>query len=253
MLVLKDYFAGLLPDYILVNDSYKDGGGKGFVRRFVEILGEELDDYHLEKIESISTEYVPSTVTNPVYLEYFATLIGDIPRVLTDDTQFARLIEFMLSIFKIKGTIKSYKSLLTALGHTTVTIEELEPSENLYDDPEILYDDPEVLYDESCATCSEYNVNITTSIDLTGDNYKRVADCIALLEPINAKLKVVNWNGDPVNVVHIEVYVDENGDLIYSNVADPDLVLTLVNGDLIISGPNAAKYYLDEGDLYYIG
>lgn len=249
MVVFKDYIIKRLPNYIIANDSYKDGSGKGFVYRFLEIFGEEIDDEIYDKIEGMANQLDPLTVDSN-FIEYFAARMGDLPRFLDDDTDFRRVLTFILSIYKIKGTIKSYKSLLTTLGFTDVTVTEIPPSAVLYDSG-IIYDDG-AIYDDNCVPCSDYDLDITTGLPINGELYQKVLSLVALIEPINANLRTIEWNGTPTEDHLIEVYIDANGDLIYNNPNDPDLVLELVDGDLVISGPNSELYYLENGDLHFI-
>lgn len=254
MVIFKDYIRNLLPDYILINDSYKDVNGLGFVARFMQIFGEELDEFYYPKINNFEDNFSPLNVSDPRFLDYYAAGAGDIPRFLTDDQEFARLLTFLISIYQVKGTAKSYKAILTTLGFSNAEVIEPPQIDNSYDaQPPLLYDDPEVFYDDGCKTCTDYDINITTVTPLTGDTFSKVRDLVSLVEPINAKLKNILWNGDIIEAVFIEVFIDSNGDLNYENANDPGLILTLDNGDLIIDGPNASKYFLDNnGDLYYI-
>jgi hypothetical protein len=249
MVIFKDYIVKTLPDYIIVNDSYKDVNQKGFVVRFLEIFGTELDDEIYNKIDELSNQYNPLTA-NVEYLEYFAAEMGDLPKFLENDIDFARVLTFIISIYKIKGRIKSYKALLTCLGFSNVVLNEIVPVGAQYDNG-LFYDDG-VFYDDDCVTCSDYEIEITTAGAITGALYQTVISLVALIEPVNARLGAVIWNGSELEIILIEISIDENGDLVYNNDADPDLELTLVNGDLIVGGPNAERYYIENGDLYYV-
>jgi hypothetical protein len=254
MIVFNDYLVKRLPDYIIERDSYKDINQKGFVQRYVGMLGLELDEEIYNKLEELPDQWDPRTVANPEYINYFAVMLGDLPRLLDDEYNYSSILLYIVSIYRIKGTINSYKALLGALGHTTVTIAEIDNSSVIYDltPSPLLYDAPGVIYDDNCRSCSFYQILLTTSLPVTGVNYQSVIVAASLLEPLGAQLLSVSWNGDTVNGVYIEVYIDPDGNLFYDNAADPGLILTLVNGDLIISGPNAVKYYLDGGNLYYV-
>ena len=63
----------------------------------------------------------------------------------------------------------------------------------------------------------------------------------------------ITYNDCPLVQIIISVYVNDNGDLVYNNDYDPELVLTLDNnGDLIVDGPNANKYTINSnGDLIF--
>lgn len=251
MISLKDYLVNLLPNYIIDNDSYKDINGKGFVQRFLEIFGLELDEYYYNTIDTIVDQVNPKLTSKVDFLDYIALMLGDTPDLESTPSAYRNLLTFIVSIYKVKGTHNSYKWLLYVIG-LEATIEELPPETTQYDDDEVLYDNDEY-YDVSCDTCSYYNLHLVGSGTLSAATYNKVLTIVDLLEPIHAKLGDITYNGDVVNFVVIEVEIDSNGDLVYNNDNDPTLVLTLVNGDLIISGDNADKYYLNsEGDLIYI-
>jgi hypothetical protein len=250
MILLKDYMPALLPDYVRDQDSYKDLNNKGFIVRFLEIFGEELDDEFYSKIEGWLINISPIT-SDAIYLDYFAVMLGDIEKVSSNTQRYRGFLSYIASIYKIKGTKKSYVAILRSIGLETV-VNELVPDGNNYDDPLVEYDDPGIAYDVDNAPCSDYTLTITGPT-ITGEIYRLIDLLVNLVEPINARRTGIIYNTVPITAVYIEVYVDEFGDLIYDNVSDPGLVLTLVNGDLIISGPNASLYYLgNDGDLYYI-
>lgn len=239
----------LLPDYIRQEDSYKDMSGKGFIVRYLEIFGKELDDEYYAKIEGWLLNISPIT-SDTQYLDYFAVMLGDIERLIADDYDYRRFLTYLLSIYKVKGRALSYRSMLRAVGMETV-VNDIEPVPVLYDTPGVDYDSG-FSYDTNCEACSNYEL-IITGPTITGELYRVMKAMIALVEPINAKLTKITYNGDEITAVFIEVTIDDDGNLIYDNTNDPGLVLTLVNGDLIISGLNASLYYLDSnGDLYFI-
>lgn len=248
---LKEYIRARLPDYILTNDSYKDVNSKGFVERYLEIMGEELDEEYYSTIDLIIEQNNPIKTLAP-YLDYIATALGDLPNISLNTGHYRNLLSFIVSIWQIKGTIASYRVGFLALGLTNTSVNEIVPEDIVYDDPTVFYDEP-FEYDFNCQPCSDYDIS-TSGPTLTADLYQKIFLVISLLEPINARFKNLTYNGNPVTPLTITVFIDGNGDLIYNNVNDPSLVLTLdSNGDLIISGPQANRYYVDtNGDLIYL-
>lgn len=252
MILLKDYIReNVIPDYIIDNDSYKDGDGRGFVERYLSIFGMELDEFYYPLVDQLQVEFDPLTMQGK-FLDYVGYQIGDIPNITHTEAGWRRLLSYIVSIWKIKGTLRSFRAILLPLQVIVTDIEEIVPLVWAYDMG--LKYDTGVKYDLHCPQCSEYNLTVTSIFPLTAELYQRILGAIALVEPINFKLKGINYNGDAVDVLHIDVWVDEHGDLIYDNDADPTLILTLTpEGNLLISGPNAGRYFLDsEGDLYYI-
>lgn len=253
MISLKEYITSLLPPYIKDQDSYKDVNEKGFVERYIEIFGLELDEHYYPKIYEVEKEFSPLDTTNPAFLDYFGFTLGDWPRFSITEAGYRRFLSYVVSIFKIKGTIKSFYAILYPLGVQIESFTEI-PLVTVAYDAGFDYDEAEVNYDEVCQTCSYYDLSVSSLDDLSAQLYQKILDAISLVEPINARLRNFEFNGDVIEEVIISVEVDEFGDLIYNNDADPGLVLTLsIDGDLIISGPNAGRYYLNsEGDLIYI-
>lgn len=249
MLIFKDYVIERLPEYIVQEDSYKDVDGKGFIVRFLEIFGEELDDEYYNKIEELQDQLSPGTC-EAKFLDYFAVMEGDFAVELNNEHDYRLFLQYLLSIYQVKGRKLSYEAILGALG-LTIVLNEVEPAPVTYDSG-ILYDDPDVFYDTNCEPCSDYSLEIEGLNPISPSLYQKILELIALVEPINAHLTGITYNGSEITALYIEVEIDENGDLIYNNDVDPDLILTLVDGDLHIDGPNADRYILVDGDLYFI-
>jgi hypothetical protein len=243
----------IIPDYIRDNDSYRDNDGKGFVERYLEIFGQELDEEYYAMIEEdVFTDLFNPLEMDAKFLDYVAYALGDIPTLTFTEASYRRLLTYLVSIWKIKGTKRSFIAILLPLRAVVTEIEEIVPLSYTYDAGHT-YDQPGILYDKNCPQCSQYNITITSILPLTADYYNKILDAIALVEPINAQINEFTFNGDAIDVLHIEVEVDENGDLVYDNDADPSLILTLdEHGNLHISGPNAARYFMEDGDLYFI-
>lgn len=251
--VFAEFFKLSLPDYIRQEDSYKDANLEGFVVRFLKIFGHELNQEYYNKIQDLENEWSPLTLTKSSFLDYIAFALGDIPNFAKDEAAYRRLLTFVVSIYKVKGRELSFKSILYPALIKVLGVDDVELAAVNYDEPDVNYDE-DFEYDENCATCSEYDLLMSSALPLTAELYNKILSLIALVEPINADLRNFVYNGETVTTVHIEVVVDENGDLIYNNDEDPDLVLTLTpDGDLVVSGPNAARYFInDNGDLMWI-
>lgn len=256
MTQIKTYVSNQIPDYIRDNDSYKDVDDKGFVERYLEIFGDELDEFQVAKLDNFPDQISPFTMDD-IYLDYIAYTLGDIPNLTPDIPSWRNFLSHVVSIWKIKGTKKSFRAILLPLrvviANLDTDIEEIVPANYIYDS--IYAYDQGVQYDKNCPTCTRYNLKLTSILPLTADLYNRIIGAIKLVEPLGAVMNELEWNGEATEVIGpIQIWVDENGDLQYNNDADPGLIITLgPNGDLIFDGPNAARYYLDpNGDVYYI-
>lgn len=107
-------------------------------------------------------------------------------------------------------------------------------------------------FDSACDGCSNYAVELYGSGSLDVGVFRDIFRVITFCEPINARLTSVKYNGVVLLDNIITIYIDNNGDLIYINGADPDLVMTLdENGDIIATGQRANKYNIVTGDMIY--
>jgi phage tail-like protein len=253
-ILLKDYLVDRLPPYIIDNDSYKDGNQQGFVERFVEIFGAELDDYYYNEISGIVDLIDPASAPAS-YLDYIAYSLGDLPNISTSDAHYRNILSFIISIYKIKGTAQSYKSIMTTAKIYSTTVTEVPLADITYDNGgTYYYDDGISYYDANCAVCSDYSLTLLGTESMDAILYQKIRTLITLVEPINATLTTITYNGQLVTEVLIDVWVDSNGDLIYNNDDDPGLTLSLDEyGNLVIEGPNADLYFVNEsGDLIYV-
>lgn len=252
--MIKEYVRRSLPDYLIESDSYKDIGGKGFVERYLEIFGDELDLEYVTKIENLVKQKDPK-LADATMLDLLASANGDLPNLSKDTAHYRNIISFISAIWRIKGTIKSYQSGFYMLELYNTVITEEVPVEVMYDDDAIEYDEePEWEYDTDCPTCSGYSISTEGGGPLTISLYRKMLAVVTLLQPINAILRSITYNGVLIETIFIGVEVDGDGNLVYDNAADPELILSLSpTGDLIIDGPNASRYFLnDDGDLIFL-
>lgn len=249
---ISDLVKKQLPDYIIENDSYKDLDGKGFVERFLSIFGAELDEFYYDQINEIGDQTNPLNASKIAYLDLIAASLGDLPNISQNSDHYRRILSFIISIWKIKGTKKSYTDIFYTLSVILVSLNEIDNAIISYDDGIALYDDGVSFYDTNCLPCSDYDL-VVTGPDLTSDIYLKLLNLIALVEPINAHIRNITYNGTLIELIFITVTIVD-GDLIYDNAYDPDLILTLdANGDLLISGPMASLYFVNSaGDLIFL-
>src|SRR5690606_8746152 len=182
-----DFLIGLLPSYILENDSYKVGG-KGFVERYLSIFGDEWDEQFLGFIQDFVDILGPYS-TDEKYLEYLEDLQGDIENYTDTEQHRRKVISYIISIYNVKGTKKSITQVLAIMGIKVVSIEIQTTPISAYDTIGVFYDaDPPFLYDaSSCSLCSTINITGTYlgGFGLTEDQQIIVEKLIELVLPIN--------------------------------------------------------------------
>jgi len=237
-----------------LNDAYKNAEGKGVSERFNELVAADYDD----ELNPLVANLVDNTLVPRLALErfvpYLEEMIG-LPILVSDQMDLRRkLIGFATRLYQIRGTKRSYEVLLRLLGFDTVNIIEFFDEDN-FDNPNLTLDDPNRKFDSGCRTCSDYAIELTGSFTVPFDTDLQafLFNVIEFCEPINADLRYIEYNGNPIPLSIISVFIDDDGNLIYDNTNDPGITLALdANGFLIVSGVNANKYLIDfDGFLIY--
>lgn len=125
---------------------------------------------------------------------------------------------------------------------------------NGWDSP-YTFDDPDRTFDSDNSFGAGYYVELYGTFALGNPLLYDVFKIIEFLEPIDAVLLGVLYNGEELTRLIMRVYIDENGDLIYDNTADPSTTFSLDSlGNILVNGPNAYLYTLDaDGNLWYNG
>lgn len=255
---LKDIVFGLFGSYEAERDVNKnldpDGQKRGTLERFVRACAEEYDDNFSPAIVNLlDNTLIPekALVKFLPYLENELGLFGGGELVLFNtEASRRKVLKHILQLYKIKGTNTAFRILFKMLGFTGVTITETYPGNSF--DSEYTLDDPGRRFDGSCPSCSNYYLDLLGSVTMTPALIQGIYSVIRWNEPINARLKGVTYNGDYLVDKIISIEVNALGDLVYANEYDPELVLTMKDGDLLVNGPNKARYRLDEnGDLIY--
>lgn len=211
MIKFAEYIFGLFPHYYKQYDSYKIGG-KGLLERFLETLGGELDDETMKFLDEDNNEY---------YLNNLDPLLADInllphlmdelsnpPKILTDNTSYRKLLKYIVSLYKIRGTKRSYVLYFELLGFTIDLIEHApDPIIPYIYDSIFIYDNG-VLYDSvGCIYCSDYSIIIQGNYVITQAIINQIALIISFNEPINARMLNMIYAPTPLlEIQAIEVY-----------------------------------------------
>lgn len=234
-------------------DSLKDENGAGFMQRFNEMLADDTDTVVLPGIAELTDNVVNPDTALVKFLPYMEDLRGV---SYVDDVEATRrkILKYAIRFNKIKGTKRALEMLLNLYLGLEVTITEHFEAYT-FDSPE-KFDSTLRRFDRTkCSQyCTEYSVELTgAAVNLTLVQFKAVFEIIKWNQPINAKLRACTYNGTLISSTVVYVYVDADGNLLYNNEYDPDLILSINgSGDLIVSGVNASHYSINEdGDLIY--
>jgi len=220
-MTFKDFLFGTLPDYFKLQDSYKDANGRGLLERYLENFGLELDEELYNYLQDFMNIIDPE-ITQDKFLPLIAYTLGDPLNVNGDKNLYRKILRYAVSIYKIKGTIPSYKLFFNLLGVDVDIIE--------YDNPPVIrFDqgykmDIGLKFDQKCNSCGEYTIGYhSRNDDCTTFTVNPVNSAISILIPsiaqfleyINAKLR---------NIVRLIKFCEN-----YTFTATEDFDMTVIN------------------------
>ncbi len=154
-MTFQNFFFGKLPVYYKVEDTYKDDDGRGLLERYLEIFGLELDNDVMPKVENYLDIIDPFT-TDPKFLNDIAFTLGSPPDLLGDPDKYAKVLAYIISVYKIKGTAQGFQLLFSLLGFN-VSVVEYPPTATVLADESNIADDS-LLADNGCPCCSDYEL-----------------------------------------------------------------------------------------------
>jgi len=150
----SDWFFSKLPFIYKENDTYVDSNGEGLLERYLEIFGLEIDDGLQSQIDDY-LDIVDPILCEPQYLRHISYTLGTPPDFFQNEAQYRVLLATIISIYKIKGTLKALQA-LTGLFGFTVSILPISPDCVRYDTGiKVMYDNG-LIYDTCCTPCKYY-------------------------------------------------------------------------------------------------
>lgn len=185
----------LLPVYFKKNDTYKDENNEGLLERYLAVFGNELDREVIPAIHCY-LNIVDAAVANPKFLNHLSDTVGRPPDIFQDDEIYRNLLKYIVTFYKIKGTIRSYQLFFAILGFA-VEIEELP-----HEDDDMFYDsggeydtgEDRHRYDmNACLICYYYNIKIrplnpNQPLVISTDTLNKLREAIIFNQPINTVL-----------------------------------------------------------------
>ena len=214
----RAFFFNKFPPYFKNNDSYKDDNGRGLMERYLQVPGE-----YMEYLEPLADGWVLNVrdVVNCYnhFVPNHANVLGNPPNIFPEDpdyVRFRKFLWFIVSIYKIKGTLKSYQVLFEALGFS-IELSEQPFTPSLWDyasyqdeynglNPlqiEALGAEADVIkwdefnWDEVCQQCVYYYILVSNLTDnpeeqtytqITPEQLSNLMEIVTLVEPIDAVL-----------------------------------------------------------------
>ena len=262
----KEYFRSLLPSYIIREDSYKDNNQEGLVERFMVLFGEYLDTDISAEVENY-LNIIDAAICEPKYLNHLSDVLGNPPDVFQNEEQYRNLLSYIVSVYKIKGTIRAYELFFSILGFIT-EIEEIPPlSLNIDYDLEKEYDTEENYDGITCHPCSFYSIKFyyrdsNEIIDLSTLDLLRAA--IEFNEPINAKLTsltmvvnlsdvielgITDYDESEIEYTLEEMKLYDGGEIYDEDILDPAPLGFTIETDDLVAFLASVPSITDENDV----
>jgi hypothetical protein len=249
-MLLEDRFFELYDTYTQQSDDGSVVNGRGLFERMHRMLGNDADTDILTPLTAI-----PGVLINPYealarFVPYLENSLGLTLLISDSIADRRKVVSFAIRLYQIKGTIRSYEVVFKLLGFDSVTITELFDNDT-WDSP-LTLDDDDRRFDNTCSPCSAYTLDLTGTFPLTDDLRRRVFVALRFVEPINARLRDITYNG---NSFYFELLTFENteGRLFVNNDNAPNHGAYMDSqGNLYVTGPNAANYSIGpDGDIIY--
>lgn len=249
----RNFFFGQLPIFYKLKDSYKDINDRGLLERYLEIFGLEIDE-NLNPLIDNYLNIIDPFETDPKFLTTLSYTLGSPPDLLNDPDAYAKLLAYIIQVYKIKGTKRAFELLFSLLGFN-VSINELPPDKGLVFDSGNLLDDGNHL-DSGCPPCSDYEILILPVLNPNTGNcpvpiFSTVNNTI-----LDTFIKIIEFN-QPINANLVGLInggkVCEEVNLCIENTITISLIkgVTLDDGNTLDNSINLDDDIILDSDIQY--
>ena len=182
-------FERFFPTYWKRTDVNKDAQGKGTMERYVEVMGNELDEMVTPAIDNMLDSLHGASTISERFMGIAEDTIGN-QLFITNLIALRRKVnQFIIKYQQTRGSLLSYTALFRLLGFS-VNIEVI--SIGGFDSGES-FDIGTFDTDSGC--CTVYNVRLISSLTYTPDIRRAIESIVEFNEPINATLNKIFING----------------------------------------------------------
>lgn len=199
-----------LPVYFKEFDTYKDNFDRGFLERYLIAHGWEIDENIIPFINCY-LDIIEAKTTDSKFLNHIADVLGNPPDIFQDDS-YRSILQYAITIYKVKGTRKSYELFFSLLGFEVDIYEVPWTTGNSLYDSGGNYDNNDIVdtYDKGgCQHCTYYDIifysNGNNSHILTPGFIEKVRNIIKFLQPIDVKLRNLDFGLTLRDELEIEV------------------------------------------------
>lgn len=219
---IADKIFALFGTWKAREDTYIDANVRGVFENFNRLLAHDLDslvanvDGYIDNLlfyRSLQDRYIA------LYLEAKGCYLDT---TLYDNAHLRALIRVLTQLNNIRGTTPSYVVMFRWLGFESVVIEE-DFHFYAFDSPLELDSSsrPHLDSRNRCRTCTPYDIHLTGTLDLTPSLYAQIMDVLKYIEPINAQLRTITYNGfDITDGQFLFFEISELGELRFTTLND---------------------------------
>lgn len=242
----QKFLFGQLPLYYKIQDTYKDQNDEGLFERYLEIFGLELDQELMPLVDDY-LRIVDPFDTDDKYLTTLGYTLGSPPDLLGNPANYAKLLAYIIQVYKIKGTARALQLLFSLLGFN-ISVVEYPPSQTVLLDDSNILDDNKTL-DSGCPGCSDYEVVVNTLLTPGSSICSSSAYGVVTPQILPTFIKIIEFN-QPINADLIGLIngglVCEEIDLCVDSVIN---IVTMQSQTLDNSIILDDLEYLDGGDI----
>jgi hypothetical protein len=193
----KDWLFRQLPEKLQEIDSNKNPNGEGTLQRYLQAMNVEFDDNMVDFIEKFPDILDITTIPDSL-LPFLGYNLGSPPDIDGTPTTYRKLLSYIVTIYKIKGTVCCYQLLFNLLGLGVIVYEYPKQTTKKYDEGNTYDEDDPILYDIPCEPCNEYDLyywNLNDNCQVPNINpvppaiLAAIQEIICFIQPIDAKLK----------------------------------------------------------------
>lgn len=200
MLFRDQLFDTYYSYYDKVSDTNKDVNGKGTWERINEVVGGDLDDNVIPLVSNLIPNVIMPATCFDRYVPFLESeagydAINNTLRLGPGLPMRRSVLAMLKRLYQIKGTIRCYEVLFGKLG---MTIDFTEYNGEYGFDSPITLDDEVRRFDSFCPACSDYSLDIHGTTPLSNSLIAIFKSIITFCEPINARLRSITYNGDPL-------------------------------------------------------
>lgn len=200
MFKFADIFNVFYTIYDKLSDPNKDAQGKGTQERYIECIGDEIDEEIVPYVENMQKNLKSPLTAFDRYVPYLESELGyseDWYWFFNQPISFRRhLRAIMPKLYTIRGTLLAHEIMFAWVGITGVTItEETTGGEGFDHDTETWDSDDRPTLDSGCPTCSKYSFDLTGGASFGHALVEAIGTILVFNQPINAILEQVTYNG----------------------------------------------------------